>query len=153
MQWWDWMPWSSFLEYWVLIHLFTLFHLHQKREESSGWGIHVYLWQIHFDIWQNQYNILKLNKIKLKKNNKNSVSKKKKKAFSFLFTFCHQGGVICLSEVVNMSPGNPYSSCDSSSLAFHTIYSAYKLNKQVTIFSLDILLSQFWTNPLFHVWF
>ena len=23
--------------------------------------------QIHFDIWQNQYNIVKLNKIKLKK--------------------------------------------------------------------------------------
>ena len=30
---------------------------------------HIYnLWQIHFDIWQNQYNIVKLNKIKLKKN-------------------------------------------------------------------------------------
>ena len=37
------------------------------REEGSGWGIHVYLWQIHFDIWQNQYNIVKLNKIKFKK--------------------------------------------------------------------------------------
>ena len=37
------------------------------REEGSGWGTHVYLWQIHFDIWQNQYNIVKLNKIKLKK--------------------------------------------------------------------------------------
>ena len=24
-----------------------------RREESSGWGTHVYLWQIHFDIWQN----------------------------------------------------------------------------------------------------
>ena len=30
------------------------------REEGSGWGTHVYLWQIHFDIWQNQYNIEKL---------------------------------------------------------------------------------------------
>ena len=38
------------------------------REEGSGWGTHVYLWQIHFDIWQNQYNIVKLNKIKFKKN-------------------------------------------------------------------------------------
>ena len=28
---------------------------------------HVYLWQIHFDIWQNQYNIVKLNKVKFKK--------------------------------------------------------------------------------------
>ena len=37
------------------------------REEGLGWGTHVYLWQIHFDIWQNQYNIVKLNKIKLKK--------------------------------------------------------------------------------------
>ena len=41
----------------------------RRREESSGWGTHVYLWWIHFDIWQNQYNIVKLkNKIK-KKNN------------------------------------------------------------------------------------
>ena len=31
------------------------------REEGSGWGTHVYLWQIHFDIWQNQYSIVKLN--------------------------------------------------------------------------------------------
>ena len=35
-----------------------------RREEGSGWGTHVYLWQIHFDIWQNQYNIVKLNKKK-----------------------------------------------------------------------------------------
>ena len=33
-----------------------------RREEGSGWGTHVYLWQIHFDIWQNQYNIVKLKK-------------------------------------------------------------------------------------------
>ena len=33
-----------------------------RREEVSGWGTHVYLWQIHFDIWQNQYNIVKLKK-------------------------------------------------------------------------------------------
>ena len=39
-----------------------------RREEGSGWGTHVYLWQIHFNIWQNQYNIVKFkNKIKLKK--------------------------------------------------------------------------------------
>jgi len=38
-----------------------------RKEEGSGWGTHVYLWQIHFDIWQNQYNIVKLNKIKFKK--------------------------------------------------------------------------------------
>jgi len=46
-----------------------------KREEGSGWGTHVYLWQIHFDIWQNQYNIVKLNKIKLKNKIKHHSSK------------------------------------------------------------------------------
>ena len=40
----------------------------REGEEGSGSGTHVYLWRIHFDIWQNQYNIVKLNKIKLKKN-------------------------------------------------------------------------------------
>ena len=33
-----------------------------SREEGSGWGTCVYLWQIHVDIWQNQYNIVKLKK-------------------------------------------------------------------------------------------
>ena len=43
-----------------------------RREQGSGWGTHVYLWQIHFDIWQNQYNIVKFkNKIKFKKKKKN----------------------------------------------------------------------------------
>ena len=45
-----------------------------RREEGSGWGTRVYLWQILVDIWQNQYNIVKLknkkNKWKKKKNNK-----------------------------------------------------------------------------------
>ena len=50
-----------------------------RRKEGSGWGTHVYRWQIHFDIWQNQYNIVKLNKIKLEK------KIKKKSCFSFCF--------------------------------------------------------------------
>ena len=33
--------------------------------------------------------------------------------------------------------------CASSSLAFHIMYTAYKLNKQVTIHRLEVLLSQF----------
>ena len=41
----------------------------------------------------------------------------------------------------------------SSNLAFHMIYPAYKLNKQVTIYSLEILLVQFGAIPLFHVQF
>ena len=40
----------------------------RRREEGSGWGTHVYLWQIYFDIWQNQYSSVKFkNKIKFKK--------------------------------------------------------------------------------------
>ena len=35
-----------------------------RREEDSGWGTRAYFWQIHVDIWQNQYNIVKLKKIK-----------------------------------------------------------------------------------------
>ena len=46
-----------------------------RREEGSGWGTRVYLWQMHVDIWQNQYNIVKL---------KNKIKKKNGK--SFLFT-------------------------------------------------------------------
>ena len=49
-----------------------------RREEGSGWGTHVYLWQIHFDIWQNQYNIVKLNKIKFKKKGKSFLNLKKR---------------------------------------------------------------------------
>ena len=47
------------------------------REEGSGWGTCVYLWQIHVDIWQNQYNIVKL-KSKIKKKYYPIKQKKKK---------------------------------------------------------------------------
>ena len=45
------------------------------REEGSGWGTLVYLWQIHVYIWQNQYNIVNLkNEKKKKKERKMAVS-------------------------------------------------------------------------------
>ena len=50
-----------------------------RREEGSGCGTHVYLCQIHFDTWQNQYNIVKLNKIKFKKKRTRTSQLKKKK--------------------------------------------------------------------------
>ena len=54
-----------------------------RREEGSGWGTHVYLWQIHFDIWQNQYNIVKLkNKIKFKKRVFSNTTVQKHQFFS-----------------------------------------------------------------------
>ena len=43
--------------------------------------------------------------------------------------------------------------CASSSPAFLMMYSAYKLNKRVTIYSPDVLLFLFWTSLLFHVQF
>ena len=47
-----------------------------RREEGSGWGTHICLWQIHFDIWQNQYNIVKFkNKIIFKKKEKKKEKK------------------------------------------------------------------------------
>ena len=51
-----------------------------RKEEGSGWGTRVYLWQIHVDIWQNQYNIVKL-KNKVKKENK----KNEKESHNLLF--------------------------------------------------------------------
>ena len=39
----------------------------RRKEEGSGWGTCVYLWQIHVDTWQKQYKIVKIkNKIKKK---------------------------------------------------------------------------------------
>ena len=46
-------------------------------------------------------------------------------ALYFNFTFCPKGGVICISEVIDISP-----TCTSFKWAFCMMYSAYKLNKQ-----------------------
>ena len=59
---------------------------------------------------------------------------------SLVLHFHHKCGVICVSEVIDISPSNLFfffllpailiSACASSSPAFHIMYSAYKLNKQ-----------------------
>ena len=51
-------------------------------------------------------------------------------ALQFLFAFCHYDSIICVSEVAAISPSNHDSSLCSSSLAFHMMYFACKLNKQ-----------------------
>ena len=63
-----------------------------RREEGSGRGTRVYLWQIHVDIWQNQYNIVKLkNKIKYIKKIKTAdklgtkLKKNKNKKLGWIF--------------------------------------------------------------------
>ena len=43
-------------------------------------------------------------------------------AFEFLFTFCYKGGVICISEVIDISPGNLDSSlCFFQSSVSHDV--------------------------------
>ena len=44
--------------------------------------------------------------------------------------FQKAGQVLWIPEVIDISPGNLEPACASSSLAFHMMYSAYKLNKQ-----------------------
>ena len=47
-------------------------------------------------------------------------------AFEFLFTFCHKGGVICISEVIDISPGNLDSSlCFFQSNVSHDVLCIY----------------------------
>ena len=49
----------------------------------------------------------------------------------YFFAFCLKGGIICISEVIDISPSNILiPACDSSSLAFPMMYSVHKLNKQ-----------------------
>ena len=57
------------------------------------------------------------------------------------------------SVVVDILPGVLIPACDSFSLVFHMIYSAYKLNKQCYNIQSCPTLSQFWTSQLFHVQF
>ena len=49
-----------------------------------------------------------------------------------------------------VSPAILIPACASFSLAFCMLYSAYKLNSRVTIYSLDVLLFLFRTRLLFH---
>ena len=63
----------------------------------------------------------------LRRGGKNTQQNYTKK---FFLAFCHRGAVICISEVIDISPSKLDSSCASSSPAFLMMYSAYKLNKQ-----------------------
>ena len=48
----------------------------------------------------------------------------------FFFAFCHKGGAICVSEVIDISPGNLDSSLCFIQPGIWHMYSAYRLNKQ-----------------------
>ena len=53
-----------------------------------------------------------------------------KRLFSFSLLSCIKGSVICVSEIIDISPDNLIQACASSSPAFLMMYSVYKLNKQ-----------------------
>ena len=79
MKWWDWMPWSSLFESWILSQL-----LHSPHSPSSRGSF---------------------------------------EALQFLFAFCCKGGVICISEVIDVLPGNLDSSlCFSQPGISHDVF-------------------------------
>ena len=51
-------------------------------------------------------------------------------ALQLFSAFCPKGGVICISEVIDISLDNVDSSLCLYSMASPMMYSAYKLNKQ-----------------------
>ena len=75
-------------------------------------------------------------------------------AFEFLFTFCHKGGVIGISEVIDISPSNLDSSlCFIQPIISYDVLCILSYISRVTIYSLDELLFLFGTSLLFHVQF
>ena len=47
-----------------------------------------------------------------------------KRLFSSSSTFCHYGGIICISEIIDISRPPVFPACNLSSLAFRLMYSA-----------------------------
>ena len=79
-----------------------------------------------------------------------------------LLCFCHKCGVICTSEVIDISPSNlDYSLCfiqpsvshDTLHIRVHCSVLHISSTSRVTIHSLDVLLFLFGTSLLFHVQF
>ena len=84
-----------------------------RWEGGSGWGTHVNLWLIHVNVWQKPLQCCKVISLKLIKINYIYIYiyiyiYTKKNSLYFLFVFCHWGGrnLICISEVIEISPGN-----------------------------------------------
>ena len=71
-------------------------------------------------------------------------------ALLLFFTFCHNGGVICISEVIDISPSNlDFSLCFIQPGISHD---RSKISR-ITICGLAVLLFQFGTSLLLYVWF
>ena len=76
------------------------------------------------------FHYLRFLNVELEANLFHSPLSPSSRGFLFLFTFCHKGGIICISEDIDTSPSILIAACASSSPAFLMMYSAYKLNKQ-----------------------
>ena len=75
-------------------------------------------------------------------------------SFKRLFSFSSLSAIRVVSSaylrLLIFLLANLITTCEYSP-AFPMMYSVYMLNKQGVVYSLDVLLSQFWTSPLFHV--
>ena len=63
----------------------------------------------------------------------------------YFFTLCHKGGIICISDVIDIYPAILIPACVLFSPAFLMMYAVYKLNKQDEII-------QAWHTP-FPLWY
>ena len=161
MKWWDWMPWSQFFEYWVLRQLF-----HPLLSTSSRgflvplcflpWVVSSVYLRILFS-WapQSLWTVTAAMRLKdtcsLEEKLWETYTKPAKKQKHHLankgpyrqsYVFFHS---FCWYFLIT--------ACESSSLAFCMINTLHISLNTVMIYSLNVLLSQFWTSPLFHVQF
>ena len=119
-----------------------------RREESSGWGTHVYLWWIHFDIWQNQYNIVKLkNRIKFKKQRKEkifSLCMELWLEFSFstlLFCFLLASMDFDEKSVYIQIVVSPYMTCDFCSISYKLLSFSWAFSSLTIMLFAEIFLT------------
>ena len=71
----------------------------------------------------------------------------------FLFVFCHKGGVIYMSEVIDIFPSNLDSSLWFIWPGIFMMDSEFKINSRMKIYNLVLHLSQFWTSHIFQIQF
>ena len=74
-------------------------------------------------------------------------------ALWFLFTFCHKGGFVCISEITDTFSTLLIPACASSSPAFCMMYSAHKLHVQSDTIQPWHTPFPIWNQSMFHVWF
>ena len=159
MKWWDWMPWSSFFECWVLSQLFhsPLSPLIKRPFNSS--------WLSAIRVVSSAYLKVKVAPLCLTfcdpmdYTDHGILQARILECVAFPFSRKSsqlrdqtQVSLIAYLRLLIFLLAILIPACALSSLAFHTMYSVSWINK-VTKYSLDVLLSQFWTSLLFYIQF